>query len=169
MSPVRPDLVACWIFRLDASGKPEILLIRRAPDRIYAGIWQCVTGRLEADERVVDGALREVEEETGLTRAGIEAVFETDIINWFHEPSVDGVWCEAVFAARVRGEAAITLSPEHDDERWLSPGQARELVVWPAYERAIDMVEWLVAHPAKATAYRLLDSPPPTPEEPSRQ
>src|SRR5206468_11008435 len=85
VSPVRPDLVACWLFRLDASGHPEILLIHRAPGRIYEGIWQCVTGRLEARERVVDGALREVSEETGLTRADLEAVYETDLVNWFHE------------------------------------------------------------------------------------
>jgi 8-oxo-dGTP pyrophosphatase MutT (NUDIX family) len=169
MSPLRPDLVACWLFRLGAAGRPEILLIRRAGGRIYAGVWQCVTGRLEAGERVVDGALREVEEETGLGRAAIEDVFETDSINWFHEPSVDAVWCEAVFAARVRRDATIQLSNEHDDQRWLTPDEARELVVWPAYERAIDMVEWLVDHPAKASHYRLLDSPPPLPEETPRQ
>jgi len=169
VSHVRPDLVACWVFRLDAAGRPEILLIRRSGGRIYAGIWQCVTGRLEGDERVVDGALREVREETGLDRADIDDVFETDIINWFHEPSVDAVWCEAVFAARVRPDATIRLSHEHDDLRWLTPDAARELVVWPAYEQAIGMVEWLVAHPAKAGHYRLLDSPPPSPEEPSRQ
>jgi dATP pyrophosphohydrolase len=169
VSPFRPDLVACWLFRLDAAGGPEILLIRRAPGRIYAGIWQCVTGRLEGDERVVDGALREVVEETGLKDADIEEVFETDIINWFHEGSVDAVWCEAVFAARVRRDAPIRLSNEHDGLRWLTPPEARALVVWPAYERAIDMVEWLVKHPAKASHYRLLDSPPPSPEETPRQ
>ena len=169
MSPFRPDLVACWLFRLDPRGRPEILLIRRATGRIYAGIWQCVTGRLEGDERVVDGALREVEEETGLARGHIEAVFETDMINWFHEPSVDAVWCEAVFAAQLRPDAAIQLSDEHDDLRWLTPADARSLVVWPAYERAIEMVEWLVDHPAKASHYRLLDSPPPSQAESPRQ
>jgi 8-oxo-dGTP pyrophosphatase MutT (NUDIX family) len=128
-----------------------------------------VTGRLEGDEPVVGGALREVEEETGLARPDIEAVFETDIINWFHEPSVDVVWCEAVFGARVRREATVRLSDEHDDLRWVTPIEARELVVWPAYERAIDTVEWLVEHPAKAAHYQLLDSPPPSPEESPRQ
>ena len=128
-----------------------------------------MTGRLEGDEAVVQGALREVEEETGLSGAEIEAVFETDIINWFHEDSVDAVWCEAVFAARVRHGASARLSMEHDDLRWLPPVDAKELVVWPAYERAIDMVGWLVDHPAKASHYRLLDSPPPSPEESPRQ
>jgi 8-oxo-dGTP pyrophosphatase MutT (NUDIX family) len=169
MSPVRPDLVACWLFRLDEGGRPEILLIRRAAGRIYAGFWQCVTGRLEGDEKVVEGALREVEEETGLAGSDLEAVFETDIINWFHEESVDAVWCEVVFAARVRFGATARLSIEHDDLRWLAPSAAKELVVWPAYERSIDMVEWLVDHPAKAAHYRLLDSPPPSPEESPRQ
>jgi dATP pyrophosphohydrolase len=162
-------LVACWLFRLDAAGRPEILLIHRAPGRIYAGIWQCVTGRLEGDERVREGALREVREETGLGPADIEAVFETDIVNWFHEQSVDAVWCEAVFAASVRRDATVRLSSEHDDLRWLTPADARALVVWPAYERAIDMVDWLVDHPDKAGHYRLLDSPPPSQEETPRQ
>lgn len=160
MSPTRPDLVACWLFRLAAGGSPEILLIRRSPGRIYAGLWQCVTGRLESDERVVDGALREVAEETGLRRNDLEAVFETEIVNWFHERSVDAVWCEAVFAARVARGAIIRLSDEHDDQRWLTPDAARELVIWPAYERAIEMIEWLVGHPAKAAHYRLLESRP---------
>jgi len=169
MSPVRPDLVACWLFRIDADGRPSILLIRRSTGRIYAGVWQCVTGRLEGDERVVDAALREVQEETGLGSGDIEAVYGTDIINWFHEASVDAVWCEAVFAARVRADAVPRLSDEHDDLRWLAPAEAKAMVVWPAYERAIETVEWLVDHPAKAGHYRLLDSRPPSPEESARQ
>ena len=169
MSPLRPDLVACWLFRLDQRGRPEILLIRRAPGRIYAGVWQCVTGRLEGDERIVDGALREVTEETGLAGADIDAVFDTDLVNWFHEQSVDGIWCEAVFAARVHRGVEIRLSEEHDDLRWVTPAEARDLVVWPAYERAIDTVAWLVDNPDKTSHYRLLDSPPPSPEESPRQ
>ncbi|HEY2917114.1 MAG TPA: NUDIX domain-containing protein [Candidatus Limnocylindrales bacterium] len=151
----RPDLVACWLFRERVPGEPEILLIRRAPDRLYPGLWQCVTGKLEPGERIVDGALREVAEETGLVAADLEAVFETDIVNWFHEASLDALLCEAVFAARVRADADVQLSDEHDDQRWLDPAAARALVVWPAYERAIDTVAWLVARPDKAKAFRL--------------
>lgn len=152
---IRPDLVACWLFRLDTAGRPEILLIRRAPDRIYPGLWQCVTGRLEDGERIADGALREVAEETGLEAADLEELFETDIVNWFHEASRDALLCEAVFAAPVRPGAEVVLSDEHDEFRWLHPEAAKALVTWPAYERAIDFVEWLLANPTKAAAFRL--------------
>ena len=47
MSPFRPDLVDCWVFRVPRTG-PEILLIRRAPGRILPGLWQCVSGSLDA-------------------------------------------------------------------------------------------------------------------------
>jgi 8-oxo-dGTP pyrophosphatase MutT (NUDIX family) len=156
VSPLRPDLVACWIYRL-AGERLEILLIRRAPGRMYAGLWQCVTGRLEAGETIIAGALREVAEETGIGAADIEAFFETDIVNWFHEATVDGMWSEVVFAARVRAGAVAVISDEHDDLRWALPAEAHHLVLWPSYHRAIDQLEWLVANPSKAAAYRLPD------------
>jgi 8-oxo-dGTP pyrophosphatase MutT (NUDIX family) len=157
MSPVRPDLVACWLYRVTGDGQLEILLIHRAPGRMYPGLWQCVTGRLEAGETIVAGALREVAEETGMGPAAIEALFETDIVNWFHEVAVDGLMSEAVFAARLRLDAAITISDEHDDLRWLTPAEAHELVTWPSYHRAIEQLEWLVANPDRAAVYRLPD------------
>lgn len=157
MSPYRPDLVACWLYRVNSAGSTEILLLRRAANGSYPGLWQCVTGRLEPGERIADGALREVLEETGLGPADLDGFFETDIVNWFHESSVDGLWCEAVFAARVRSGSVVTISDEHDDLRWLSVAGAHELVVWPAYHRAIEQVEWLVANPEKAAVYRLPD------------
>jgi 8-oxo-dGTP pyrophosphatase MutT (NUDIX family) len=158
MSPLRPDLVACWLYRVGGSASSiEILLIRRAPGHMYPGLWQCVTGRLEQGETILAGALREVVEETALGPSDIEAVFETDIVNWFHEHTVDGLWSEAVFAARVRPQATVTISDEHDDLRWVSPAEAHELVLWPAYHHAIEQVEWLVANPDKAAVYRLPD------------
>lgn len=155
MSPLRPDLVACWLYRVDGAGRIEILLIHRAPGRMYPGLWQCVTGRLEPGETIVQGALREVVEETGFGRAEIEAVFETDIVNVFHERAIDALMVEAVFAARVRADATVVLSDEHDDLRWLTPAEARALVIWPAYHRAIEQVEWLVANPDRTDVYRL--------------
>ena len=154
---MRPDLVACWLYRVDPGAGLQILLIHRARGRMYPGLWQCVTGRLESGETIAAGALREVVEETGMGPGDIEAFFETDIVNWFHESSVDGMWSEVVFAARIRPDATAAISDEHDDLRWCAPSEAHELVLWPSYHRAIDQLEWLVANPEKAAVYRLPD------------
>jgi len=150
----RPDLVGCWIFRTSTDRGIEILLIRRAPDRIYPGIWQCVTGGLEGDEKVVDGALRELEEETGITAADIETLYGLDQVNLFHAEHVDALLAEAIFAAHVRAGVEPRLSHEHDDARWVSPEEARATVVWPAYRTAIEQIGWLVANPQHAVFLR---------------
>jgi len=154
VSPLRPDLVGCWIFRIAANGSLEILLIRRAPGRIFPGIWQCVTGGLEGDELVVDGAFRELGEETGIAGSDIEVMYGLDQVNSFYAEHVDAIQSEAVFAVRVLGTVEPRLSDEHDDARWVSPADARELVVWPAYRSAIDQIEWLVAHPQHEPWFR---------------
>ncbi|HEY8167534.1 MAG TPA: NUDIX domain-containing protein [Candidatus Limnocylindrales bacterium] len=144
MSPLRPDLVDCWIFRATTPSRPdaalELLLLRRAPGRILAGLWQCVSGSLEADERIAHGALREVREETGFDSAEIENLYDLDLVNQFHEPSVDAVLLAAVFAVRVRPGAEPTLSHEHDDARWLTIDAAHREVVWPGYRTAIERI-----------------------------
>ena len=147
---LRPDLVGCWMFRVTPEQGLEILLIRRASGRIYPGVWQCVTGGLEGDEKVVDGALRELLEETGYTPGDLEALYGLDQVNLFHADHVDALIAEAVFAAQVRPGVEPRLSHEHDAFRWLSPEDAREAVVWPAYRSAIEQLEWLVSHPQHA-------------------
>ena len=150
----RPDLVGCWIFRTAPERGIEILLIHRSPGRIYPGIWQCVTGGLEGDEKVVDGALRELEEETGIAAPDIETLYGLDQVNLFHAEHLDALQAEAVFAAHVRPGVEPRLSHEHDDARWVSPDEARETVVWPAYRTAIEQIEWLVGHPQHAVYLR---------------
>jgi hypothetical protein len=66
---------------------------------------------------------------------------------------------EAVFAARVRPSATVTLSHEHDGQQWLTPVAAAKLVTWPAYERAIEAVRWLVDNPERAAAFALGSGP----------
>ncbi len=97
----RPDLVDVWVFRIGPDGRPEILLMRRSPGRILAGLWQGVSGSLEPGERIAAGALRELREETGFAGPAIEAFFDLDQVNQFHEPSVDAIVSAAVFAVRV--------------------------------------------------------------------
>jgi 8-oxo-dGTP pyrophosphatase MutT (NUDIX family) len=142
----RPDLVACWIFRKDQEGHLRILLLHRASGRIFPGIWQPVTGGLESDETIVEGALRELVEETGIDAAGIVTLYGLDQVNLFHADHVDALQAEAVFAAEIRPGVEAVLSDEHDEQRWVTADVAREMVLWPAYRAAIEQLAWIAGH-----------------------
>jgi dATP pyrophosphohydrolase len=168
MSPFRPDLVACWMYRVDPAGQLRILLLHRAPGRIFPGIWQPVTGRLEDGERIVDGALRELVEETAIGPEGIETLYGLDQVNIFHADHIDMLQAEAVFAAQLRPGVEAVLSDEHDEQRWVIPAEAAEMVLWPAYREAIAQLEWLAGHRERAALMRVGawavegSAPPPT-------
>ena len=159
MSPFRPDLVDCWMFRVGRTARdlerPEILLIRRAPGRILPGLWQCVSGSLEGDERVALGALRELREETGFGPDDIEGFFDLDLVNQFHEPSVDGIVTAAVFAVRLHPEAEPRLSHERDGAQWRTPEEAHDEVIWPGYRTAIERIRDDLSDPERAAWFEL--------------
>lgn len=170
MSPFRPDLVDCWVFRVppdvapivasslpSASAPPaaEILLLRRSPGRILPGLWQCVSGSLEADETVTAGALRELHEETGFGAERIEGFYDLDQVNQFHEPSFRAIVTAAIFAVRVPWGAEPVLSHEHDSMRWLSPAAALDLAVWPAYRESIRRIAENLLDPERSIWFEL--------------
>jgi 8-oxo-dGTP pyrophosphatase MutT (NUDIX family) len=156
------------MFRVPTVGEVRILLLRRAPGRIFPGIWQPVTGGLEAGERIIDGALRELREETGIGADGIEVVYGLDQVNIFHADHIDMLQAEAVFAAELKPHVEATLSEEHDDQRWVTAHEALEMVLWPAYREAIGQIVWIAAHHEMATlmqvgAWAVPGSAPPPP------
>jgi 8-oxo-dGTP pyrophosphatase MutT (NUDIX family) len=159
MSPFRPDLVDCWMFRVVHSARDvpsiEILLLRRAPGRILPGLWQCVSGSLERDDRVALGALRELREETGFGPDAIEAFYDLDLVNQFHEPSMDGVVTAAVFAVWLRPDSEPRLSHEHDDARWMPVDDAHREVIWPGYRTAIERIRDDLSDPERAPWFEL--------------
>ena len=154
MSPFRPDLVECWIFRIPEPAHVEILLIRRSASRIFPGLWQCVTGGLEAGERVPGAALRELREEVGFGTADIEAFYDLDQVTQFYDEDSDAILSAAVFAVRVRADAAFRLSHEHDGGRWMSSGEAAGLVVWPSYRGTIERIIGSLGDPVAAPLVR---------------
>ena len=158
MSPLRPDLVDVWMFR-EAGGGPErgleILMLRRSAGRILPGLWQCVSGRLEAGESIPAGALRELREETGFGPGQIEAFYDIDQVNQFHEPSMGAVVTSVIFAVRLRPGSEPVLSGEHDAMTWVSPAEADHLAIWPAYRESIRRIVENLADAERAAWFEL--------------
>lgn len=102
----------------------QVLLLERrgAPD-----FWQSVTGSKEAGENLIDTAVREVAEETGL-QTTTEALVDWRLSNrfeifqrWRHRYPPGVHWnTEHVFSLCLPEPAAITLAEnEHGAYRWL--------------------------------------------------
>jgi dATP pyrophosphohydrolase len=150
MSAGRPDIVECWVYHEGAAGNLEYLLLHRAPGRIFVGLWQCVTGRVDRDERVPLAALREVEEETGLVQADLEALYDLEQIETFYDDDSDVLLRSMIFAVRARPDAAPRLSTEHDGYRWADREEAVRRSVWPAYRESINRIERDLTDPERA-------------------
>jgi 8-oxo-dGTP pyrophosphatase MutT (NUDIX family) len=129
--------------------------MRRAPGRILPGLWQCVSGSIEGDERIAAAVLRELEEETGFEHGIIEAFYDLDLVNQFHEPSYDAVVSSAVFAVRVMVGREPRLSNEHDASRWLPLSEAHREVIWPAYRTALERIRDDLADGERAAWFEL--------------
>lgn len=94
----------------------SLLLLRRAPHCDHApGMWEPVTGKLEAGEDPQAGAAREVAEETGLAVQFDRRPYDT----FFFRRGVARENAVAItFVARALS-GTVTLSDEHDDYRWV--------------------------------------------------
>lgn len=141
-------LVIIYTSRLD------VLLIERAD---HPGFWQSVTGSKDTlDEPVLQTALREVEEETGIVAAPAQMhdwclsnVY--DIYPAWRHRYAPGVTrnTEHVLGLRLPESCAVRLSPrEHTAFQWLahqkaaekcfSPSNAEAILLLPRFLKSVD-------------------------------
>ena len=106
-----------------------------------AGAWEAVHGHIEAGERPVAAALRELREETGLTEARL---YNLSRIESFFLHRTDEVALIPVFGAIVDPGATVVLSDEHVECEWLPVAEARARMAWPRERRALDDLAVLI-------------------------
>ena len=120
----------------------EVLLLERAD---HPGYWQSVTGSCEADETLMETAIREVREETGLD-ANLYALSNWQSENVYeiypqwqyrYSPGITHN-TEHVFGLELPDAVPIQLAPrEHLNYQWLAWQDAAEKVFSPSNRAAI--------------------------------
>jgi 8-oxo-dGTP diphosphatase len=99
----------------------RVLAMRRAAHaEAAAGLWETVSGRLDADEEPLDAVSREIAEETGL-----EVTIEARPVDTYAAKRAGVPMVVIVYRADwVSGE--VRRSDEHDDHAWWTPEEFAE-------------------------------------------
>ncbi|MDO4877850.1 MAG: dihydroneopterin triphosphate diphosphatase [Neisseria sp.] len=122
-------------------GGGNVLLLERADK---PGYWQSVTGSIEPGETLMQAAMREVWEETGLalSQGGVVdwqfSVVYDIYAHWLHRyPQGTTRNTEHLFSAAIPPYSPIKLSAEHTDFLWLPAGEAAGKVFSPSNREAV--------------------------------
>jgi len=134
VTEVRVSMIDLYVARPVAAGF-EFLLLRRGAKGRSPGAWEVVHGHLDPGEAPVDGARRELLEETGLAPG---ALYNLSRVESFYLHRSDEVAMIPAFVAVVGPDASVTLSDEHDASEWLLPDLARGRMAWPRSRRALE-------------------------------
>ena len=125
MTEIVVRVIDCHIAYL-VDGNPKFLMLKRSPQKMYGGIWQCITGKIESDEKPIETAIRELNEETGLSPINKWTV---DQVNHFYEAEFDRMNLIPIFGVEV-DSLKVKLSDEHSDYKWCELEEAVKLFMW---------------------------------------
>jgi dATP pyrophosphohydrolase len=131
------NLIEAHIFRETENGI-EFLLLKRAEDQIYPGVWQMVSGKIKENEKAFETSLRELEEETNLTPL---KMWIAPKVNSFYSSQSDSICLVPVFAVQVKKDSNVIISDEHCEYKWVTSEEAKRLLAWYGQRKAVDLIE----------------------------
>ena len=118
------------------------VVVRRDTDLQYlilqygAGHWDLVKGLGERGESEEETVHRELEEETGSTRAEFVPGFREEV-HYFFQRRAHTVYKEVVYYLIETPEEEVTLSNEHVGYQWLPFGEALQTITFANSRRVV--------------------------------
>lgn len=139
------------IFRV-MDGTIQYLLLKRKKEK--GGFWQPICGRLEEGETQLQGALREIYEETGIIMENILRIihdvyhFEMDK-HYMTDKKIPKI-VEYVYGIEINSSIQIDItknrSDEHEEMRWTDYKTAIEMLKWKDNKTALEKLNKIIMH-----------------------
>jgi dATP pyrophosphohydrolase len=114
-----------------------VLLLKRA-STILHNEWCYIGGGIVNGETAWQAALREIEEETGITNVHL---YNSNKFDQFYSSSDDFIYLAPVFVGFVDEEQDVILNIEHKEFKWMSFEEAKETVTLPGNDEVLDFIE----------------------------
>jgi ribonuclease P protein subunit RPR2 len=140
----------CIVFR-ENDNKIEFLLLKRIQKK--GGFWQPISGGFEkTDKSLLDAALRELKEETNISKEDIIKIYEN--VHYFEFtkhyltnkkiPKIK----EYVYGFKIKNDVKIdinqNISKEHEEIKWVSFKEALELLKWKDNKDALEKLNKII-------------------------
>jgi 8-oxo-dGTP pyrophosphatase MutT (NUDIX family) len=113
------------------SAEPEFLLLD------YGRHWDYPKGHVEEGEDDLNAALRELEEETGITKVKVEDGFDHEMTYFFRKPRKGLVKKTVIFFLGRTDAKKVKLSDEHVAAEFLPFAAALKRVTYPNARKAL--------------------------------
>lgn len=113
------------------------MLIMKRVGEPLDGEWFHVAGRIEMGETAWQAALRELEEETGLTP---QKFYSAEICDQFYSHQIDAIMLFPVFVAMIAEGDVVTLNEEHSEYKWVTKEEAEHHLPFPNQRHILNRV-----------------------------
>ncbi|MGE7113533.1 NUDIX hydrolase [Lysinibacillus sp. NPDC047702] len=134
--PIRCTGIATVLLK-KINNEYNVLLLKRASEALR-DVWCYIGGGIEKDESAWEAALREIKEETGITKVRL---YTSNKFDQIYSPKKDYIYIAPVFVGFVEEQQEVTLNDEHSDYQWLSFNRAIETVTLPGNDEVLRSIE----------------------------
>lgn len=113
----------------------KLLFLQCASHKVEVGLWGIPGGKLERDETPVNGAKRELFEETGLDISLSDFLALGAL--YINKPDIDYTY--HLFSISLKALFSVRLSDEHLAYQWMTPSEAKNLRLMNGESQALDI------------------------------
>jgi 8-oxo-dGTP pyrophosphatase MutT (NUDIX family) len=112
----------------------EVLAMRRSVHKDAGpGLWETLSGRVEAGEQPLDAVIRETREECGL-----DVTFDAFPLEAYVAERRGLPMLVIVYRARYVG-GEVTITDEHDEYRWMTPAEFARTTTLTRLAQSVDL------------------------------